>query len=112
MTPPPPTPECAAPLDIFLFKDAIHHRTHQTIVCIAERSRLTLLLPPSDLIDHFGGWIRYVGVDSGTEYLGVWGDRKASAFRRLIRERGESISITRSQPEQVRVQIRTGSGSR
>ena len=43
----------------------------------------------------FGGFIRSRDWDAGQEYLGVWGVRKTSRFRRILRERGASFTVER-----------------
>lgn len=52
----------------------------------------------TELSDIFGGMARYVNDKTGEEWIGIWSARKASKFRRLLRERGWVIVIVKSRP--------------
>jgi hypothetical protein len=57
----------------------------------------------SELSDNFGGMARYENKRTGEEWLGIWGARKASKFRRLFRERGATLIIVKSNPSMLRL---------
>lgn len=46
----------------------------------------------------FGGYAYYRDDATGAAYLGVWGDRNASRFRRRLRESGLVLQIVGSEP--------------
>lgn len=46
----------------------------------------------------FGGYAYYGAKGSNDRYLGVWGQRNASRFRRLLREHGYTLKIALSRP--------------
>jgi hypothetical protein len=46
----------------------------------------------------FGGAAFFRNEEAGFQYLGVWGARKASRFRRSLREAGASLDIIREPP--------------
>jgi len=50
-------------------------------------------IPQPEMQRIFGGFIRSRDWDAGQEYLGVWGARKISRFRRILRERGASFVV-------------------
>ena len=49
---------------------------------------IELFISQLEIIRLFGGRIRSRDRNAGQEYLGVWGVRKTSRFRRILRERG------------------------
>src|SRR4051794_24698915 len=46
----------------------------------------------------FGGSAFFRNAETGQAYLGVWGARKASRFRRMLRESGAVVQIVRKRP--------------
>jgi hypothetical protein len=55
-------------------------------------------IPQNEFPKLFGGFIRSRSPDGGREFLGVWGRREGSRFRRLLRERGATFEIRRTPP--------------
>lgn len=88
----------AAPtLPVFQF------RMGAALVALAPRNRVLKHIPIEDFQSLFGGHIgRLVG---RSEYLGVWGARKVSRFRRILRERGATIRVLGGEPRAVRLVI-------
>jgi hypothetical protein len=92
-------------MDLFEFKDSFRLDESERVVCIGERALVTRALSESELAKLFGGWIIY-GDPSGRDYLGVWGARKARTLRRILRERGVDISLTRARPDAIHMTVR------
>jgi hypothetical protein len=55
-------------------------------------------LPQKELAEVFGGFIRSRNPKDGREFLGVWGRRESSRFRRLLRERGARFEVRHTAP--------------
>ncbi len=53
----------------------------------------------SELCELFGGYVVSVSPYRSGQFLGVWGRRNASRFRRMLRERGAVFDISRDAPE-------------
>ena len=51
----------------------------------------------------FGGLVRYEDKMTGEEWWGVWGARKASKFKRLLREHGTTLIVVKSVPSNLRM---------
>jgi hypothetical protein len=64
-------------------------------------------MPTDELERLFGGSITYLDNVRGAELLGVWGTRKASKFRRMLRERGLKFDLCRDRPDGVRLKVRS-----
>src|SRR5471030_735446 len=71
------------------------YRLGATVYCDGERKFVTAFMHEDDLAFEFRGWVRLRDSNTGKDYLGVWGRRNASRFRRLLRERGAEFSIIR-----------------
>jgi hypothetical protein len=92
-------------MQLFEFKDIFRRDESERLVCIAERTLLTKALSESELEKFFGGWIIYSD-RSDLDYIGVWGARKVRTLRRLLRERGVDVSLTRTRPDAIRMRLR------
>jgi len=91
-------------MHLFEFKDSFRFNQSERIVCIGERALVTRALSESELAKWFGGWIIYSD-PSGRDYLGVWGARKARTLRRILRQRGVDVSLTRTRPDAIRMRV-------
>ena len=81
-------------------------RSAQTSVVIQGRAEfIERFIPQRELQQLFGGFIRSRDWDAGHEYLGVWGSREASRFRRILRERGASFTIECSEEPPFRPKV-------
>jgi len=87
------------------FKDDLKAGGPQT-VCIGPRAAVQNAVSRNELTELFGGYILYVDRITGAEFLGVWGARKTSAFRSLLRGRDLVIEIKRRKPGNLRVKLR------
>ena len=92
-------------MDLFEFKDSFRLDESERVVCIGERALVTRALSESELAKLFGGWIIYSD-PRGLDYLGVWGARKVRILRRILRERGVDVSLTRTRPDAIRMRVR------
>jgi hypothetical protein len=79
------------------------YRLRQTVYCDGERKFVETFMKADDLAVHFGGFVRLRDSRTDREYLGVWGRRNASMFRRLLRERGAVFSIIRREQPNRRI---------
>ena len=81
---------------IYNYRDRLLHRGQQTsVVAQGKREFVERFIRRAEFGSLFGGYILSRDSRSEQEYLGVWGARKASRFRSLLRERGASFSIER-----------------
>jgi hypothetical protein len=69
-----------------------------TVVAQGAKEFVERFVTKKELEKLFGGWL-LSRADDGSSYLGVWGARKASQFRRLLQERGAIISIVKGAQE-------------
>jgi hypothetical protein len=92
-------------MHLFEFKDSFRFNESERVVCIGERALVTMTLCESELAKLFGGWIIYSD-PSGLDYLGIWGARKARTLRRILRERGVDVSLSRTRPDAIRMRVR------
>ncbi len=73
-------------------------------VCIADEKSIRKIIPLAELQSDFGGFIRFRHrTNTRKSYLGVWSVRKASKYRRLLRERGAIVERVHSFPSNIRV---------
>lgn len=54
----------------------------------------------SQLVEEFGGWTEYWHETTDEAWIGVWGERKATRFRRMLKEKGAIFRIEKSNPPQ------------
>lgn len=81
----------------FEFRHGFAGRGETTKVCVARREQTELILPLEEIDGLFSGYVLY-GADDGAEFVGVWGARNTARFRRLLRERGGSLTLVPSNP--------------
>jgi len=99
------------PLNVYIFRDAHFAPNGDTVVCIVGSADLRAFMTADEVAEAFSGhavywrwpWRRYVG---------VWGDRNASRFRRFLRERGAELLIRRERPPKLRLGYHTTANSR
>jgi hypothetical protein len=65
-------------------------------------------IPQPEMQRLFGGFVRSRDWDAGQEYLGVWGVRTASRFRRILRERGASFIVEHCESPPFKIGVRDG----
>ena len=68
-------------------------------VSIAPASIVDVHFTPEEMAAQFGGRLKYRHVVTGEDWIGVWGARKASQFRRLLREAGATFQVEKSDGE-------------
>ena len=85
--------ELLSNLPVYLFKEVAW-------ICIASRYRVERLLGAGAVSSIFHGYIIYRAPYG--DFLGVWGARNTSRFRRLLREAGAEITIHREPPPAAR----------
>jgi hypothetical protein len=81
-------------------------------VCIVEQKRLERFISKDEVAHAFSGCATYRRWDVGRSwflrwirrnYVGVWGRKNGSRFRRFLRERGAELIIERSEPSDLRL---------
>lgn len=92
-------------MDLFEFRDRFQLGASERVVCIGERAFLAKVLSENEMEKLFGGWIIYSDTNH-LDYIGVWGARNARTMRRMLRERGIDVSLTRGRPPAVRMRLR------
>ncbi len=92
------------PIPVYVFRGLSGLASDPTIVSVAP---LDLVLSvfgggglrgEGGLSDAFGGTAFFRNDETGQCYLGVWGARKASRFRRALRSGGATLNIVRERP--------------
>lgn len=89
-------------LDVYVFRDPHFSPAGDTLVCIAELSRMERFIPKEEVRWAFSGQAVYRRWP-WTTYVGVWGRKNASRFRRFLRERGAELTIYREAPPRLRL---------
>jgi hypothetical protein len=74
------------------------------IVCLGPLSAMRPLIDREELKTVFGGYVVYES-GAGDKYIGVWGRRKASRLRRMLRERGCTFHLLPGHSEDLRVNV-------
>ena len=74
-------------------------------ISLARKEIVTDCFSRSEMSDLFGGLARYEDKKTGEEWIGVWGARKASKFRRLLREHGTTLIVVKSIPTKLRMKV-------
>ena len=79
----------------------------RALFCVGPEPFVEEFIPRAELAAAFGGWARFVRDATGERWLGVWGARKASRFRRLLRERGAVFAVEEALPADIRPGVGT-----
>lgn len=93
-------------MQVYMFKDENWNGSPPD-VCIGPRPDVTALVDLDELKAVYGGYALYVIDDDASEYVGVWGTRKASRFRQLLRARGATLDLVERQPTNMRLKVKT-----
>jgi hypothetical protein len=114
-------------LNVHVFRDPHFAPEGDTLVCIAERTKMERFIGKDEVEWAFSGHAVYRSkgrTKSGIlsfvtaliwrrhTYVGVWGRKNASRFRRFLRERGAEIEIQRHAPPDVRLAYWTTANER
>ena len=99
-------------VDAFVFRDPHFAPAGDTVVCIADRRQMKPYMKKGELGSLFAGYVvfRDRPWPWGRSYLGVWGKRNASKFRRLLRERGANVRVVDHAPPGIRIAYFTTCG--
>ena len=89
-------------LDVYVFRDPHFAPGGDTLVCIAPRRAMKRFMSKSEVSKAFGGCVVYRR-SVWTTYVGVWGDRNGSRFRRFLRERGAELAMHKEAPANARL---------
>jgi hypothetical protein len=84
-------------MDFYQFKRG------NALVCIGPNTAVCEVFSPRQFIQQFGGYLFYSDTETKQIYIGVWGARKVSRFRRLMREGGISYDLKLELPTSFRV---------
>ncbi len=68
----------------------------EKIVCQGRKSFVENFILQKEFDELFGGFILSGNVESGEEFLGVWGKRKCQRMRRILRERGAEFKLQKN----------------
>ena len=114
-------------LNVFVFRDAHFAPDGDTVVCVAERAQMERYIGKYEIEWAFSGHAVYrpegrmkSGILSLVSalfrrkqtYIGVWGRKNSSRFRRFLRERGAELEIHRHAPLDVRLVFSTTANER
>jgi hypothetical protein len=89
-------------LDVYVFRDSAFAPAGDTLVCIARRRQMERFVAKREVASAFSGHAVYWRWPWKT-YVGVWGRKNGSRFRRFLRERGAELTIHREAPPKVRL---------
>lgn len=89
-------------LDVYVFRDPAFSPDGNTLVCVAPRRGMKRFMSKREVSQAFGGCAVYRR-PMWNIYVGVWGDRNASRFRRFLRERGAELTIHKEAPAKARL---------
>ena len=89
-------------LDVYVFRDSHFAPDGNTVMCIAPRRAMERFMSKHEVSKAFGGCAVYRR-SLWTTYVGVWGDRNGSRFRRFLRERGSELAIHKEAPANARL---------
>lgn len=87
------------------------YKAHSRCVCAAPKDAVMATFGSTAQFEAFFGGGATFGPPSNPDYLGVWGRRNASRFRRLIREALGPIEIVDAEPP-VRLTLLRRNGQR
>ena len=114
-------------LDVYVFRDPHFAPDGDTLVCVAERAKMERFIGKNEVAWAFSGVAVYrregrtrSGILSLVSalvwrkrtYVGVWGRKNASRFRRFLRERGAELAIHRNAPSDIRLAYWTTANER
>jgi hypothetical protein len=97
------------PLDVYVFRDGPFAPSGDTVVCVGERAPVEAHLGSGQVQSLFRGSAVYTNDATKQDYIGVWGVRKTSRLRRLLREQGAQLVIHAKPPPGVRLRYFTTS---
>src|ERR1700719_1817635 len=89
---------------VFVYRDGHFARSGDSVVSAAPLELVVAVFGGGGLKDlagleaAFGGAAFFRNEETGFQYLGVWGARKASRFRRSLREAGARLDIVCEPP--------------
>ena len=89
-------------LNVYVFRDPHFAPDGDTMVCVAERSQTERFFPKKEIAWAFSGHAVYRRWP-WKAYVGVWGKKNASRFRRFLRERGAELVIHHDEPTNLRL---------
>ena len=99
-------------LDVYVFRDEHFSPSGDTLVCIAEQRCLEQFMSKKEVAHAFSGCATYRRGDASRSwllrwlrrnYVGVWGKKNTSRFRRFLQERGAELIIHRAAPSDTRL---------
>ncbi len=90
-------------LNVYVFRDGPFGPGGDTVVCVGDRAALEALLRRGRVQTLFRGAAVYTNDATKQDYIGVWGVRKASRLRRLLREHGAELVIHAEAPPKARL---------
>ena len=96
---------------VYVFRDPHFAPDGDTLVCIAERGDMERFISKEETEWAFSGHAVYRRWPWKT-YIGVWGRKNASRFRRFLRERGAELTIHRDAPPNLRLAYYTTGNER
>ena len=89
-------------LDVYVFREPAFSPDGNTLVCVAPARGMKRFISKREISQAFGGCAVYRR-RLWDAYVGVWGDRNGSRFRRFLRERGAELTIHKEAPTNMRL---------
>ncbi len=90
-------------LNIYIFRDPHFAPDGDTMVCVAKRSECERFLSEKEINWAFSGHVVYRRWWPWHTFVGVYGRKNVSRFRRFLRERGADLIILRKMPARTRL---------
>jgi hypothetical protein len=101
--------ESSPPVTVYVFRGFSTDTVDDTVVCAAPVDSVTSVFggggdfDTNGLSSAFGGCAYFRNAETGAALLAVWGARKASKFRALLRRYGMKIQIVKARPDAVMI---------
>ena len=99
--------ERSALLTVYVFRDNGFSPSGDTVVCVADKRKIESTFGREQFESLFFGSTTYRNDTTEEEYLGVWGERNASRFRQLLRDRGIEIQVQKARPPTARCKLKS-----
>ncbi|MGI8639721.1 MAG: hypothetical protein ACR2MG_07180 [Pyrinomonadaceae bacterium] len=80
----------------------------EKLVCQGRKDFIEMFIIQKEFDELFGGFILSKNIESGEEFIGVWGRRKCQRFRRILRERGAEFKLLKDKVPEFRRIITSG----
>ncbi len=75
----------------------------EKLVCQGRKDFVEKFVIQREFYELLGGFILSENIESGEEFIGVWGRRKCQRFRRILRERDAEFKLIKDKASDFRI---------